>query len=309
MSGRPLPVVAVLIALLAAGCVAPAGETDLASSAGALPRVVDAEGNPVPYAAFALLAGETVVARGASGPDGLLPLPAVPASRLVVAATGFAPRALDAPFAGDVALEASAEPPAADDPTPVLRVLPSHDFGSIALGPKELCSQRNTCGLSEPVVEVAGDGSIYVSSTCCIGAAPPVWVSRDGGATWTALETPGVREATGIEGDFAVDDAGNVYFTDILIGAMWITVWNKDGEWLHTTPIPFEPLVDRPWVRAGAEGVVYFLYNTGTSTNFHVSTDAGRTFSPVPTKKFDVALGTLGQGPERDRLWVVAGFR
>ncbi|HWH07999.1 MAG TPA: sialidase family protein, partial [Candidatus Thermoplasmatota archaeon] len=148
---------------------------------------------------------------------------------------------------------------------------------------------------------------VYASGVCCVGKAPPVWASRDGGMTWAELTTPGVREATGIEGDFAVDDAGNLYFTDILLGAMWMTSWDKDGAWRHTTPVPLKPLVDRPWVRAGAEDVVYFLYNTGVSTELHVSTDGGRTFPPVPLRSFPAPLGTLGQGPERDDLWVVAG--
>ena len=312
MLGRlPVLVALSLLALPIAGCLDLSGGATLdgAALAGAPLRVVDAGGEPVADAAVTLLAGEEVVARASTALDGSLLLPAVAFDRAVVAASGYAPRVLDVgALDGPVVPDASADA-LASDATPGLRMLPPHDFGSIALGPPELCGARNTCGLSEPVTEVAGDGSIYVSSTCCIGAAPPVWVSRDGGATWTTLDTPGVREATGIEGDFAIDDAGNVYFTDILVGAMWITAWDAQGAWLHTTAVPFEPLVDRPWVRAGADGVVYFLYNTGFATNFHVSTDHGRTFSPVPLKQFPVGLGTIAQGPEREHLWVVAGMR
>jgi hypothetical protein len=54
---------------------------------------------------------------------------------------------------------------------------------------------------------------------------------------------------------------------------------------------------------------VYFLYNTAVDgTNFHISTDHGRTFLPAPVKKFPSPLGTLAQGPERDHLWVAAGM-
>ncbi|HUR68957.1 MAG TPA: hypothetical protein VM370_06890, partial [Candidatus Thermoplasmatota archaeon] len=158
-----------------------------------------------------------------------------------------------------------------------------------------------------PVLENAPNGVVYASATCCVGGSPPVWVSRDAGASWGTLDTPGVREAVGIEGDFAVDAAGNVYFTDILVGAMWITSWDKDGAWRHTTPVPLPPIVDRPWVRAGAEDVVYFLYNTGSSTGFHVSTDGGRTFPLLATHTFPANLGTFAQGPQLDHLWVTAG--
>ena len=311
MLGRlPVVVALLLLALPLAGCLDLSGgaTVDAAALAGTPLQVVDAAGAPVGDAAVTLLAGERVVARASTALDGTLRLPAVAFDGAVVAASGFAPRVLDlAALAQPVVLEAAAGAEASDA-TPGLRMLPPHDFGSIALGPPQLCDHRNTCGLSEPVTEVAGEGSIYVSSTCCVGAAPPVWVSRDGGATWSTLDTPGVREATGIEGDFAIDDAGNVYFTDILLGAMWITAWDAEGAWLHTSAVPFEPLVDRPWVRAGADGVVYFLYNTGFATNFHVSTDHGRTFSPVPLKQFPAALGTIAQGPAREQLWVVAGM-
>lgn len=292
-----------LTALLVAGCVQEAGRL-AADDEGATLRVVDEAGEGVPYATVTLLSAGAPVAWLSTGPEGDVAIP-IAFDRALVAATGFAP--VEATVAGLVTLARAEAGPEAADPTPGLRMLPPYDFGAAYFGPRQACDARNTCGLSEPVVEVAGDGSIYASGTCCVGKAPPVWVSRDGGASWIELETPGVREATGIEGDFAIDEAGNVYFTDILLGAMWLTSWDKDGQWRHTVPVPLKPLVDRPWVRAGAANVVYFLYNTGASTNFHVSTDGGRTFDPRPLKEFGSALGNLGQGPERDHLWVVAG--
>ena len=296
-------VVLALLVLLSAGCVDAVRPAGVALGEGATLRVLDADGAPVAYAAVTFLAAGAPVGVATTDANGAATAPAA-ADEVVVSATGYL--LARARPSGDVVLERGEAAAEAADATPVLRVLPRHDFGVVYLGPEVLCERQNTCGLSEPVVEVAGDGTIYASSTCCVGKAPPVWASRDGGATWKELTTPGVREATGIEGDFAVDDAGNVYFTDILLGAMWLTSWDKDGAWRHTVPVPLAPLVDRPWVRAGAEDVVYFLYNTGRSTELHVSTDGGQTFPPVPLHSFPAPLGTLGQGPERDHLWVVA---
>lgn len=292
------------LALLAAGCLAPGAQLTASGLAEGV-RVLDEAGAPVPYASVTLLVGEAPVARLSTDAAGVVPTVAVAFERVLVAATGFEPLTLDA-LESDIIL-ARASSADALDASPVLRVLPPYDFGGYVFGPEQACDLRNTCGLSEPVLENAPGDVVYASSTCCVGGSPPVWVSRDAGATWDTLDTPGVREAVGIEGDFAVDAAGNVYFTDILVGALWITSWDAEGNWRHTTPVFLPPLVDRPWVRAGAEDVVYFLYNTGTATNFHVSTDGGQTFLPVPTKTFPAGLGTIAQGPELEHLWVVAG--
>lgn len=292
--------------MLVVGCVGLPDEAQTLSASGG-PRVVDEAGAPIPYATATLAAGGIVAARLSADAAGVLALPAVAFDEAHVAAVGFAARTLSArELQNDITLEASTSVDPLD-PTPVLRVLPPFTFERYVFGPEPLCGVRNTCGLSEPVVEAAPGGVLYASSVCCVGGSPPVWVSRDAGATWEHLDTPGVREAVGIEGDLAIDAAGNVYFTDILLGAMWITSWDAEGNWRHTTPVPLKPLVDRPWVRAGPEDTVYFLYNTGSSTNFHVSSDGGRTFSPLPLAEFPAALGTLAQGPELEHLWATVG--
>ena len=291
----------VLLALLApavAGCLAPSEAITAASLPAGGIRVVDEAGAPIPYAVVTYLLGDAVVARGQT---------TLAFDRVLVAAKGYVRREVEASQLGEPVVLRAAEAVDPLDAAPVLSVLPPHTFDPYVFGPEAACGARNTCGLSEPVIEAAPGGVLYASGVCCVGGSPPVWVSRDAGASWQDLETPGTREAIGIEGDFAIDAAGNVYFTDILVGALWITSWDAEGNWRHTTPVFLPPLVDRPWVRAGAEDVVYFLYNTGRSTNFHVSTDGGQTFLPVPTKEFPAGLGTIGQGPEAEHLWVVAG--
>lgn len=276
--------------------------------------LVQGPDGPVPFAAVTALgaAGAPLAAFSTDAAGRFDPALLPRASRdVLVAAPGFAAmRVAAAGLPATIALAAATGAILAEDATPALRFLAPVDLGTMHLATEETClpsNVRNTCGLSEPVIEVAGDGSIYVSGTCCVGKAPSVDVSRDGGATFQPLTTPGTREATGIEGDFAIDDAGNVYFSDILLGAVWFTSWDATGAHRHSTPFPLKPLVDRPWVRAGAEDVVYFLYNTGTTTSFHLSTDGARTFDPVPAKEFPFPLGTLGQGPANEDLVVVGG--
>lgn len=171
-----------------------------------------------------------------------------------------------------------------------------------------------SCGeFGEPIVEVAGDGTIWASATCCIGETPPIWLSDDGrNFTMLGIERAGptelVRQTYGIEGSFAIDDAGHVYFFDIALGATWFTSYTADAEHRHTVAHPMPPLVDRPWVRAGAEDEVFLFYNTGRSEIFVPSTDGGRTFDYTQQVEFPCALMVPGQGPTRDRMFV-AGCR
>lgn len=158
------------------------------------------------------------------------------------------------------------------------------------------------CGLGEPSVEVDGAGTIYVSGVCCLTVAPPVLVSRDGGETFQEMETDtGVREAFGVEGDFAVDGEGRVYFSDIEVaGTFQVTVWDAEGDFLHHTKWPAPPLVDRDWVRAEGDGIVWYVYNTGTATNVYRSTDTGQTWSPAPIYTTGYGLGNVAIDPDEE---------
>lgn len=166
-----------LVVLLLAGCGSP-GSSVAPLAADATLRIADAEDAPVGYASVGLFSAGAVAARVTSGADGALTIPPAAFDRALVSATGFSARELAREdLAGDIVLAAASATVEAADTTPLLRMFAPYEFGSIALGPEAVCGVRNTCGLSEPVVEVAGDGSVY--ATCCVGASPPVWVSRD----------------------------------------------------------------------------------------------------------------------------------
>lgn len=194
----------------------------------------------------------------------------------------------------------------ADLPVPDLSWLPGVDL----LCPDHPVYVQPCGGFGEPQLEVAGDGTIWYSAVCCVGQSPPIWRSFDGGETFEAMPfadgTGVARDAFGIEGDFAIDDAGNVYFFDISAATAYLTKYEADGTHVHTKADPFPPLVDRPWVRAGAEDEVFIAYNTGLATRFYRSDDGGLTWDHPGATEFPCGLMALGQGPVRDHL-VVGG--
>jgi hypothetical protein len=295
-----------VLAPLLAGCLG--ASLDAASVAGSV-RVVDAAGAPLPEAAATLLdATGAPVALVPVDAEGRLPLAALaPAARVLVSAPGHASwSGAPAGLPSVLALADLAQAVLPGDAEPALRFLPPLLLGRAYLADQPGTCAAYNCGASEPSVEVAGDGTVYATGVCCVGKSPPIWASRDGGATFQALKGDLLRDGFGIEGDFAVDDAGNLYFSDISAASSYFSSWNKDGTHRHTTPAwPFQPLVDRPWVRADAEDHVVFAYNSGSATRVYTSDDGARTW----TFRFEAPanLGTLGQGPERTTYWVVAG--
>ncbi|HUR24784.1 MAG TPA: hypothetical protein VM327_02070 [Candidatus Thermoplasmatota archaeon] len=185
---------------------------------------------------------------------------------------------------------------------PVDLLCPSEGAGQV------LNAAFGDCGkFGEPVLEVAGDGAVWASATCCVGRSPPIWVSRDGGASFGLLpfadRTGVVRDAFGIEGDFGIDDAGNAYFFDISAASSWFSKYRADGTHVFTKADVFPPLVDRPWVRGGVEDEAWVFYNTGSATNLFHSVDGGLTWTVTPFG-FECGLMAIGQGVSRDDLFV-----
>lgn len=300
---RALPLLAALLSVgaLLAGCTTPA---PAAPPPSATIQVVADDGSRVPGAYVGITMGNETVAAFETDAAGTFPRAAVPPGAEVHVRQGVAVAHATAETLGD-RLQLLLAPEARPVPG-TLGFLPPVD---LVCEPTPF--QVRGCGaFGEPQVEVAGDGTIWASAVCCIGQSPPIWTSRDGGATFQTLKagaSPGlVRDAFGIEGDFAIDDAGDVYFFDIAAGTTWFSRYSATGELEFQGSWPVPPLVDRPWVRAGAPGQVWIAYNTGSGTNVYGSTDGGQTWDATPRAEFPCGLGNMGQGPERDDLAVVA---
>lgn len=186
---------------------------------------------------------------------------------------------------------------------PALKFRPVVDLGShaypVAFGTS--CQDSlddGDCGLGEPSIEVDGAGTIYITGVCCVGNAPPLLASRDGGVTFADMAGDEVRELLGVEMDLAVDEVGNFYAADIEVaGTFQVTVWDAEGNYIRHMKWPAPPLVDRDWIRAEGDGQLYYAYNTGSDTNIYTSSDGGATWSPIAIYSSGYGLGNLAIWP------------
>lgn len=303
MSSRFL---AIALVLVLAGCLGstPVVEPPSPPSSPTV-RVVDERGQPVAFAQVTAFVAGDPIATLAADAQGVLARSLVPPGTQTLA-FGAAARASVSFAAGAVPSLVTLPVSSSTEPEAFLRFLPHVSLICPSVDPPPYSCSR----FGESVLEIAGDGTVWESATSAVGRSPPIWTSRDGGKTFQLLEgrlTGVVRDATGIEGDFAIDEAGNVYFFDILAGAAYFTSYTAAGDHRWTLPHAFPPLVDRPWVRAGKADEVFILYNTGTASQFYKSLDGGKTFDLQGGYKFPCPLGNLGQNPaQRQHLAVAA---
>jgi hypothetical protein len=120
--------------------------------------------------------------------------------------------------------------------------------------------------LSEPGVDVAPDGTLYVNAPGGLLSSVPgspsfIFRSGDGGATWR--ETPASLRANlpgGGDSDLAIDPVnGHLAFTDLWLGSSTVATSTDKGETWLASPLQGIPGQDRPWIAAAGNGVVYHL--------------------------------------------------
>jgi hypothetical protein len=311
---RALVLASVLLTTGWAGCLGTDGSietNEAATDAPGLTQVVGHEGQPVAFAqvtAYGPTGDELAVtsanATGVVAEDAIAPA----AERVRIQADGHEPweAAVDElPATLELANASSAAELAPSTDSDALSLLRPLTLGAAYMADRPETCNVNNCGASEPVIELAGDGTIYVSGTCCVGGSPPIWYSKDGGHSFQLLRGDVARDSFGIEGDFAIDEAGNVYFSDISVASGYLSSWNAEEEHRWTIPAgPFVPPVDRPWIRAGPEDTAWFLYNQVASTLLYQSTDGGITWTLQ--QEFPGPLGFFERGPGLEELWVSA---
>jgi len=311
---RSLLLALVLLTTGWAGCIGTADDSLEANRAGldeaSSIQVADEDEEAIAFAQVTqYAAGEvlTVTSANASGALAAEEL-ASSAERVLVTADGYEEWEGSVEDLGDQVTLANAtervqpEPSADRDRLSLLAPL---QLGSAYMADRPETCNVNNCGASEPVIEVAGDGTIYVSGVCCVGGSPPIWFSQDDGRSFQLLRGDVLRDSFGIEGDFAIDETGNMYFSDISVASGYLSSWDEEQEHRSTIPAgPFVPPVDRPWIEAGPEDTAWFLYNQVTSTLLYESTDGGITWTLQ--QEFPGALGYFESGPGLEELWVAA---
>ena len=177
-------------------------------------------------------------------------------------------------------------------------------FGAAAVGAillPNLPAQAATFGtpivvtsanVSEPGVEIAPDGTIYVHGPNGVPLSSSIWRSLNGGASFTI--TPSMTR-TGLGGgdiDMAIQPNGKLAFTDLWLGSSSVgTSTDKGNTWL-TSQFQGTPVQDRQWVETTGRDVTYHVtHQLAAGLVVSKSLDGGLTY-PIEV----LAASTLDQG-------------
>jgi hypothetical protein len=119
--------------------------------------------------------------------------------------------------------------------------------------------------VSEPGIDVAPDGTLYVNAPPGIGSKLPfspsyVWRSDDAGATW--LQTPFSMRADapgGGDSDISVAPDGTLSMTDLWLGSSTVSKSTDRAQSWTADPLQGTYAQDRQWVAGVGGGVVYHV--------------------------------------------------
>lgn len=119
--------------------------------------------------------------------------------------------------------------------------------------------------VSEPGIDVAPDGTLYVNAPPGIGSKLPfspsyVWRSSDAGATW--VQTPFSLRADapgGGDSDLSVAPDGTLSWTDLWLGSSTVAKSTDKAQTWTANPLQGTYVQDRQWVAGAGGGVVYHV--------------------------------------------------
>lgn len=145
---------------------------------------------------------------------------------------------------------------------------------------------------SEPGVEVAPDGTLYVHAPTGIPLWSSMWRSTNGGASWSALNSVTRASVGGGDIDIAIQPNGKLLFTDLWLGSSTVGVSSDKGNTWIQNPVQGTMVQDRQWVATTGGDVAYHLtHQLAAGLVVSKSVDGGLTY-PVQV----VAATTLDQG-------------
>lgn len=146
--------------------------------------------------------------------------------------------------------------------------------------------------VSEPGIEVAPDGTLYVHGPTGVPLRSTIWRSRTAGSTW---ELTNALYRTGLGGgdiDMAIQSNGKLAFTDLWLGSSSVGISSDQGNTWVTNQLQGTMVQDRQWVQTTNRDITYHVtHQLAAGLVVSKSVDGGLTY-PVQT----LAASTLDQG-------------
>lgn len=126
----------------------------------------------------------------------------------------------------------------------------------VGFGPEVAVSSER---IGEPGIKVGPDGTVYVH------APGRVWRSTDEGATFTKLPFAFGVNPCGCDADVAVDEAGNVFYSDLAANLGCIAIAATMDQGAHWIPNPLAcgfdtGFVDRQWIESDGGSNLYATF-------------------------------------------------
>jgi hypothetical protein len=173
-------------------------------------------------------------------------------------------------------------------------VLPNHTATAATFNSPVVVSGTDA---SEPGIEVAPDGTLYVHAPTGIPLWSSMWRSTNAGANWTALTSATRASLGGGDIDMAIQTtppalAGKLLFTDLWLGSSTVgTSTDKGNTWLQND-LQGVVAQDRQWVQTTGNDVAYHVtHQLASGLWVSKSLDGGLTY-PIHV----LAASTLDQG-------------
>ena len=168
-------------------------------------------------------------------------------------------------------------------------LLPNVPANAATFHPPVVVSSAN---ISEPGMEIAPDGTLYVHGPNGVPIWSTIWRSDNGGATW--LQTSNLTRA-GLGGgdiDIAIQPNGKLAMTDLWLGSSSVGSSTDKGQTWITNQVQGTMVQDRQWAATTGRDVTYHVtHQLAAGLIVSKSLDGGVTY-PVQV----VAATTLDQG-------------
>jgi hypothetical protein len=139
--------------------------------------------------------------------------------------------------------------------------------------------------VSEPGVDVAPDGTLYVNAPVGVlsnvpGSPSQVYRSTNGGVTWTTLpQSLKANLPGGGDSDITISTDGTLSETDLWLGNSTVATSSDQGQTWTAQPVQGPLVQDRQWVAATSAGRVYHVvHQTPSGLWVSRSVDSGLTY-------------------------------